>query len=64
MAIFNEVNVIFKESKKVYNVVNDAVLPEKVEKKILLHYYVDGVTMYETFIDERIKGTKSIWDKM
>ena len=61
--IVNEVNVTFKESENVYNVVNGAILLEKVEKEILLHD-VEGVTMYETYIDERIKGTKSIWDKM
>ena len=42
---------------------NGAVLPETLEKEILL-YDVEGVKMYEMFIDERIRGTKSIWDKM
>lgn len=62
MAIFNEANVTFKEYENVYNVVNGAVLLEKVEKEI--HIHDAGVKMYETFIDEGIKITESIWDNM
>ena len=35
-AIFNEVNITFKKSQNVYNGGNGSVLPEKVEKKLLL----------------------------
>ena len=42
---------------------NGAVLPEKVEKEILIHY-VSGVKRYETFTGEGNKVTESIWDKM
>ena len=63
MAIFNGIDVAFKKLENVYNVADSAVLSEKVEKEILL-YDAKGVKMYEMFIDENIKGTKSIWDKM
>lgn len=63
MAIISGIDVAFKELENVYNVVDGAVLSEKVEKEILL-YDVEGVKMYEIFIDENIKGTKSIWDEM
>ena len=62
MAIISGIDVAFKELENVYNVVDGAVLSEKVEKEILL-YDVEGVKMYEIFIDENIKGTKSIWEK-
>ena len=35
---------------------------QKVEKEILLYVY--GATMYETFVDERIKETNSILNKI
>ena len=63
MAIFNGIDVAFKKLENVYNVADSAVLSEKVEKEILL-YDAKGVKMYEMFIDENIKGTKSIWDEM
>ena len=50
--IFNKVNVTFKESGNVYNVVNGTVLPEKVEKNILLQE-VEGIKIFKTFIDVR-----------
>ena len=56
-------DVSFRDSDTVYNVVSKAILSEYAKAGILNHNSI-GNDMYKKFKDERIYGEKCVWDKM
>ena len=56
-------DVSFRDSDTVYNVVSKAILSEQAKADILDHNSI-GNDMYKKFKDERIYGEKCVWDKM
>ena len=56
-------DVSFRDSDTVYNVVAKAILSKQAKADILDHNSI-GNDMYKKFKDERIYGEKCVWDKM
>ena len=56
-------DVTFADSQSVYNIVSKAVLSEQAESDMITHVAI-GTEMYKTFLNERVTGERSIWEKM
>ena len=56
-------DVTFADSQSVYNIVSEAVLSEQAESDIITHVAI-GTEMYKTFLNERVTGERSRWEKM
>ena len=56
-------DVTFADLQSVYNIVSKAVLSEQAESDTITHVAI-GTEMYKTFLNERVTGERSIWEKM
>ena len=56
-------DVSFRDSDTVSNIVSKAILSKQAKADILDHNSI-GNDMYKKFKDERIYGEKCVWDKM
>lgn len=63
MDIMIELNIVFADSKFVYNVLSKAILPSTSSMEILNHKVI-GEQCYQTFMKERFHGSISIWSPM
>ena len=58
-----DVSVNFASSECVFNILSKAVLSSKASADILDHVEI-GKNMYEQFVENRIKGSTPLWEKM
>ena len=56
-------NLNFDDNSCVFNVVSKAVLPDSVADEVLNNHVV-GDDLYQEFIEERLKGEKSVWSSL
>ncbi|MES9880361.1 MAG: hypothetical protein ABW185_05705, partial [Sedimenticola sp.] len=61
--VFNRVNPFQNESPHLINIVTQAVIPSEVQEDILRTIDA-GEHAYSEFVQERINGSKNLWDKM
>ena len=61
--MMESLGVTFDEAQSTYNLVSKAVLSEQAENDVLNHATV-GKEMHAIFIQERMTGKQSIWEKM
>ena len=61
--MLNDLSVHFAPSECVFNILSKAVLSSKASADILDHVEI-GKNMYEQFVENRIKGSTPLWEKM
>ena len=61
--MLNDLSVNFTPSECVFNILSKAVLSSETSADILHHVEI-GKIMYEQFVENRIKGSTSLWEKM
>ena len=61
--MLNNLSVNFAPSECVFNILSKAVLSSKASADILDHVRI-GKNMYEQFVENRIKGSTPLWEKM
>ena len=61
--MLSESNITFQESDCVFNVLSKAVLAKDATVDTLNNHEI-GKEMYQEFVEERIKGSTSVWAKL
>ena len=61
--MLNDLSVNFTPSECVFNILSKAVLSSETSADILHHVEI-GKIMYEQFVENRIKGSTPLWEKM
>jgi len=61
--MLTDLNVNFEKTDCVFNVISRAMLTKEASAEIL-GYVTIGKELYKEFVDQRIKGSISIWAKM
>ena len=61
--MLNDLSVNFAPSECVFNMLSKAVLSSEASADILDHVEI-GKNMYEQFVENRIKGSTPLWEKM
>ena len=61
--VYDTFGVSFEENEFVMNIVSKAVLPVEIATKLLQHERI-GEELYQSFINERLIGSESVWSPL
>lgn len=63
MNMYDTFDVSFQPSDAVINIISKAVLPTDIATKLLQHLKIAD-ELYQSFIDERLVGSESLWSRL